>query len=393
MRILNVIASMDPESGGTSQGLRNIIPALHNAGVVSEVVCFDDQSSGFIAKDNFITHAIGAAKGPYQYNERLKPWLLDNFDRFDAVIIHGVWLYNSFGTFSAWKKYKKTHTTAPLLFLMTHGMLDPYFQKAKERRVKAIRNWLFWKLFENKVINGIDGILFTCQEELLLARQPFRPYKPARELNVGYGIPLVQEFKPEMQSAFEGMCPGIINKPYLLFLSRVHPKKGVDLLIKAYLHLKKSHTMPALVIAGPGLDTAYGQEMLELAGTGNDIFFPGMVSGNAKWGAFYGCEAFVLPSHQENFGIAVVEAMACYKPVIISRQVNIWREINDGNGGVIINDTQAEVIEGLQKWIALTETQKKELGTNAYAAFMKYFYVDQAALALKNTIENVKNGK
>jgi glycosyltransferase involved in cell wall biosynthesis len=393
MRILNVIASMDPVSGGTSQGIRNIIPALQSIGVDNEVLCFDDPASEFISKDDFVTHAIGPAKGPYAYCEKLNPWLLENLGRFDAVIIQGVWLHNSYGTYSAWKKFKKNNPATPNLFLMTHGMLDPYFQKAKERKVKAIRNWLFWKLFENKVINNIDGILFTCQEELLLARQTFTPYKPARELNVGYGIPMVPQFKPEMKIAFEAKCPEVQNRPYFLFISRVHPKKGVDILIKAYLHLKTAHNLPALVIAGPGIDTPYGEEMLALAGNGNDIFFPGMISGDSKWGAFYGCEAFVLPSHQENFGIAVVEAMACQKPVIISRQVNIWREIDDAKAGVVVNDNEQDVIEGLQKWQSFTQEQKIDLGTNAYNAFEKYFHVDQAAKNLKLAIQQVKNDK
>ena len=91
------------------------------------------------------------------------------------------------------------------------------------------------------------------------------------------------------------------------------------------------------MIAGPGLDTAFGREMRQLAESlcpqpstltpQPAVFFPDMLTGDAKWGALYGCEAFVLPSHQENFGIAVVEALACGKPVLISNQVNIWREI------------------------------------------------------------------
>lgn len=387
MKILNVIVSMDPVSGGTSQGLRNIIPALQNIGVVNEVVCFDDPASKFIEKDNFITHAIGPAKGPYAYTEKLKPWLLQNLGRFDAVIIQGVWLHNSFGTYSAWKKYKKDNASAPKLFLMTHGMLDPYFQKAKERKLKAIRNWLFWKLFESKVVNGIDGVLFTCQEELLLARQTFTPYKPVRELNVGYGISAVPQFRPEMKMAFNEKCPQIANKPYFLFISRVHPKKGVDILINAYLHLKKSNNLPALVIAGPGLETQYGQEMLQLAGNDNDIFFPGMISGDSKWGAFYGSEAFVLPSHQENFGIAVVEAMACSKPVIISNQINIWREINDGHGGIVEDDIPAGVNSMFERWLQMTHLQKTEMGTNAKEIYEKFFSIDKAASQLVKAIE------
>jgi hypothetical protein len=70
-----------------------------------------------------------------------------------------------------------------------------------------------------------------------------------------------------------------------------------------------------------------------------------MLSGAAKWGALYGCEAFVLPSHQENFGIAVVEALACGKPVLISDQVNIWREIVEDGAGLVEGDTE----EGVEK--------------------------------------------
>jgi glycosyltransferase involved in cell wall biosynthesis len=64
-----------------------------------------------------------------------------------------------------------------------------------------------------------------------------------------------------------------------------------------------------------------------------------MLDGDSKWGAFYGCEAFVLPSHQENFGISAVEALACDKPVLISNKVNIWREIANDEAGFVEEDT------------------------------------------------------
>jgi hypothetical protein len=75
-----------------------------------------------------------------------------------------------------------------------------------------------------------------------------------------------------------------------------------------------------------------------------------MLSGAAKWGALYGCEAFVLPSHQENFGIAVVEALACGKPVLISDQVNIWREIVEDGAGLVEGDAEEGVEKLLRKF-------------------------------------------
>ena len=188
----------------------------------------------------------------------------------------------------------------PKLYLMPHGMLDPYFQRAKSRRLKAIRNWIFWKLIEGKVINGADGVLFTCKDELLLARETFDPYHPKAEINVGYGIQLPPLFEQDFRKSFLEKCPELENKPYWLFLSRIHPKKGTDLLLKSYLKLKMKYIdIPALVIAGPGLDTPYGKELQHLA-KDSLIYFPGMLEGSTKWGAFYGCEAFILPSHQEN---------------------------------------------------------------------------------------------
>ena len=80
-----------------------------------------------------------------------------------------------------------------------------------------------------------------------------------------------------------------------------------------------------------------------------------MLTGHAKWGAFYGAEAFILPSHQENFGIAVVEALACGKPVLISKQVNIWHEIIEGGGGLVEEDTTAGTLRLLESWQRLSK--------------------------------------
>ena len=71
---------------------------------------------------------------------------------------------------------------------MPHGMLDPWFQRDKSRRVKAVRNWFYWWLVERGVVNAADALLFTCQQELELARTTFGGYRPKREMDVGYGI-------------------------------------------------------------------------------------------------------------------------------------------------------------------------------------------------------------
>ncbi len=380
MNILRVIPSMNPIGGGPCQGIRNSVPELESFGVSNEVVCLDDPNAPYLGKDSFTIHAIGASKTPLKYNKALIPWLLANFQRFDVVVIHGLWLYHSYATIKAMRYYRKNNVHSPKVFVMPHGMLDPYFQMAKERKIKAWRNSVYWKLFENKAVNQADGVLFTCKEELVLARTTFPNYTPKREINVGYGIQEPPKYAKKMCQAFVEKVPQWNKQPFLVFLSRIHPKKGIDLLIKAYLKLEKERgQLPQLVIAGPGLEHAYGQKMQELAASSSNIVFHGMLSGDAKWGAFYESEAFVLPSHQENFGIAVVEALACGKPVLISDKVNIWREIAQGNGGIVTSDTEQATYEMLREWLTLTRKEKEKMSESALVVYHNNFTIQRAA--------------
>lgn len=386
MRILRVIVSMDPKSGGPCQGIRNSVPALQKLGIENDVVCFDDPKSDFLGKDDFKITAIGPALNSYSYTSALKPLLTNIITNYSVIIIHGLWQYNSYGTYRIWKSLKEKGISVPRLYVMPHGMLDPYFQRAPERKLKALRNRVFWKLVEKKVINGVDGVLFTCEQELILARTTFPNYHPKEEFDVGYGIEAPPEKKAKQLEAFEEVCPEVSNTPYWLFLSRIHPKKGVELLIKAYRQvIEEGKSLPPLVIAGPGLDTTYGVKVLKLA-SGLPIYFPGMLRGNQKWGALYGCEAFILPSHQENFGIAVVEALACSKPVLISKQVNIWREIYSAEGALVFNDNFKDVLNSLIEFVNISTERKKSLEINARSVFEKSYTVEAAALRMKSTI-------
>lgn len=380
---------MDPSIGGPCQGIRNSIPELLKLGVYNEVTCLDSPDAKYLGQDSFVINAIGPGKGPWKYCSALIPWILNNYNRFDKIIIHGLWQYHSYAVNRAIKTLKKQlpNEKIPMVYVMPHGMLDPWFQRASGRKLKAIRNWIFWKLIEGDVINEADGILFTCQEELKLAREPFQPYSPKQELNVSYGIHSPPYYSKTMDTAFKEKCPGIDNSPYILFLSRIDIKKGVDLLIKSYIKLKsEGMALPKLVIAGPGMDTGYGKKLLQLASGEPDIIFPGMLSGDFKWGAFYGCEAFILPSHQENFGIAVVEALACGKPVLISNQVNIWNEIFNGNAGLIASDTLEGTSELLTNWIKLPDDTKVDMGNSAKTVYIQHFSIIEAAKKLANTL-------
>lgn len=387
MRVLHVVAGMDPKMGGVSKAVRMIITGLNEFNINNETVSLDPPDAHYLKADPFPIHAVGIGKTPWAYNSQLFSWLQDNLERFDVVIVHGLWLYTSHAVKKAVLSFKKRNKKTPKFFVMPHGMLDPYFQRASGRKLKAIRNWIFWKLIERKVVNHADGLLFTCEMEQVLARKTFVPYKPKKELVVGLGVEAPPKFTKVMEEEFLRKTGLKSNDRYLLSISRIHEKKGVDLLISAYLNLKQSHVeLPVLVIAGPGLETEYGQKIQLLASKSSDIRFLGMLTGDVKWGAFYGCEAFVLPSHQENFGIAVVEALACGKPVLISDQINIWKEIVDSGSGLVAEDTESKIQEMLGNWPQLPDDKKKLMGVKARSCYEKYFDMKAAAHRLADAI-------
>jgi len=378
--------------GGTSQAIRTCIKGLSALGDKNEVVTLDPPDAAFLGCDPFPIYALGAFKNPWSFSPTLIPWLVDNLPRFDAVIIHGLWLFHGFALLRAMQQVAANgsgvgNSSNPLVYVMPHGMLDPYFQKDSSRKLKAIRNNFYWKWIESHVIGKADGLLFTCEDERVLAQKTFTPYQPKKELVVGLGVDEPPAFTPKMKEAFLLTCPLPADSSYLLFLSRLHPKKGLEELIRAYA--ASSHlALPPLVIAGPH-DSPYAEEMVELARRlcpPNSVFFPGMLTGDAKWGAFYGSEIFILPSHQENFGIAIVEAMACGKPVMITRKVNIWQEIAVENGGLIFSDTHEQICDMLEQWQQIPAHKRAEMEQGARLAYQKNFTIDASARRLQQAL-------
>jgi glycosyltransferase involved in cell wall biosynthesis len=417
MKILHIVDTLKAEKGGVSQAVHTMASEIAKAGIMNEVVTLDVHD-GSAPKELFQVSRLGPSKSAWSYSKNLIPWLQQNLGKFDTIIVHGLWLYQTFAIRKALRMYLRENTPEmrrPSLYIMPHGMLDPYFQRASQRKLKAFRNWLYWKVIESKVVNFADGLLFTCKEECVLAAVPFSPYRPKRELVIGLGVAEPPIFESFMKDDFRKICPEVRNKKYLLYLGRIDKKKGVDLLIKAYHKLisepdsmpvlakenaftnsslseggSTQSAFPMLVIAGPGLELAYGKKLVDLVRASpllrDKIIFPGMLMGEAKWGAFYGAEAFILPSHQENFGIAVVEALACSKPVLISKQVNICLEIKQEHAGIVDEDSEAGTYQLLNSWRKLSEVQRLQMEKQAKKCYEKHFALDAATSRLLNAV-------
>ncbi len=389
---------MQPKNGGPGQGIRHSITEMAKSGIINHVVCLDNPVEQYLTDkiDNFTIYALGPSSTGWQYSKALRPWLNKNLQNYDVVIVHGLWLYHGYAAYKAVKKRNalitKTHSKEKQIkfFVMPHGMLDPYFQKAGSRRLKAIRNFFYWYLVECKVIHFADAMLFTSKSELELARETFAYYKPKNEVNIGYGIPYPKPENPNCADTFRDKTHGLGTRPYWVFLSRIHEKKGIDLLLDGYKYLLENQLstlgeqhieLPCIVIAGPGWDEPYGKMVAEKINAEplfkNRVFTVGMITGDLKWGALIGAEAFVLPSHQENFGIAVAEALACHTPVLITNKVNIWREVEAAGAAIVADDTFEGVKGLLTQWLSISRDEKYKMRENAFKCFSTTYNISK----------------
>ncbi|HLK13296.1 MAG TPA: glycosyltransferase [Fimbriimonadaceae bacterium] len=379
-RLLHVIATTDPATGGPIEGLRQRAEALRRMGHETQVVCCDTPESPWLTDQSLPILALGPGRGRFGFTPNLVPWLLAHAGEFDYVVVNGIWQYNSLGTRKAMLRLGKPYV------VFTHGMLDPWFKRAYP--FKHLKKWLYWPWGDYRVLRDAAAVLFTSDEERVLARQSFWLYRAKeRVVHYGTGGP-AGEAKAQVE-AFEDRFPELQGRRFLLFLSRIHEKKGCDLLLRAFARLEDRDLR--LVIAGPD-QVGWVAELQGLAqrlGVADRVTWPGMLSGDLKWGAFQSCEAFVLPSHQENFGIVVAEALACGKPVLISNKVNIWREIESAGAGLVAGDTQAGTDELLARWTAMTAAEREAMTAKARPCFEANFEIEQAARSLLQVLAEV----
>ena len=379
-RILHSIRSVNPKGGGPIEGVKQLAAVNRREGHQVEVLSLDSPDEPWVRELPVPCHAMGPANGSYGYSKRLVPWLKAHSREYDAVVVDGLWQYNAFGV---WRALAGTQTP---YFVFTHGMLDPWFKRTYP--IKHFKKWLYWPWGDYRVLRDARAVLFTCEEERRLARESFWLYR-CREQVVNFGTAGPSGDAEAQRALFVKTFPETQGKHCLLFLGRVHVKKGPDLFFRAVAELLKQERHPELaqwhlIVAGPH-DHAYGYEMKALVqglGLESRVTWTGMVVGDLKWGAFYASQAFVLPSHQENFGIAVAEALACGLPVLISNKVNIWREIADDNAGLIENDDLLGTQRMLRRWLEMPPPAREAMATAARTCFRTRFHVEQSARSL-----------
>lgn len=360
MRLLHIIGTMDPASGGPAEAVRMMLE-FAPPGLASEVASCDSPDAPFLADLGCPAHGF-ARKGPgYSYTPRLLPWLRKHRFRFDGAIVHGLWAYPSL---ASWRAFAGELPYA----VFPHGMLDPYFN-----RVSALRHakkLAYWFAVERRVLRDAHRVLFTNTVERDLAGQSFPLSQWAPQI-FSLGTRPAAAVEP---ASFFALCPALRARRFLLFLGRIDPKKGCDHLLAAFHRFSAEDPGLHLVMAGPDPANWRAELMRSLTPDAAErVHWPGMLTGDAKFAALASCEAFILPSHQENFGIAVTEALAYGRPVLLSDKINIAHDIAAEGCGFVETDTVQGTLRLLQRWQAAAPAERDVMSAQALTTFQQRY--------------------
>jgi glycosyltransferase involved in cell wall biosynthesis len=254
-------------------------------------------------------------------------------------------------------------------------MLDPYIRNRHRGRKRLME-----ALFQNDALRQAAAIHYTSEVERDISR-PFDGGAPAHIVPLGVKLDGFDALPPA--EGFHARFPETRGRRILLFLSRLHFKKGLDLLIPAFAQLAAQDASVHLVIAGPD-DGMLGQcqAWARRDGVPERVTFTGMLQGEDKLAAFAAASAFVLPSYSENFGIAVVEAMAAGLPVVISDQVNIWREVQAGGGALVVRCDEQKLTMALAA-VLRDRALAADMARKARATVQRLYRWESVAVALE----------
>ena len=339
MNILHVTPSMSPEWGGPVIVVSELIPALSGEGVRCEIATTRGHRVGgdIASPQGTPVHVFDAglpARVWTAYSRGLSGFLDENIARFDVVHVHEIWHHAGYAAFRAAKKRGVPFVLTP------HGELSEW-----SMRHKAWKKRIYMKVALDGILRNADAIHAITQAER------------ERIAELGYDTPVAVapngidaapfESLPD-PSSFLNRFPALNGKRVILFLGRLNPTKGLDILARGFSDIARRFPDAVLLMVGP--DEEGGRQGMEAIlrseGVLDRAVFTGMLTGEDKLAAMACADVFALPSHSEGFSIAILEAMAARLPVVITEGCN-FPEVAEHGAGFVVEAAEAPVAEAI----------------------------------------------
>ena len=382
MRILQIIPSISLVYGGPSQMVLGLSAALAAAGIDVTIITTDSNGDiGQPALDVPLNQPIQQAGyriiyfrcSPfrrYKFSLGLLQWLNHHIEEFDLAHIHALFSPVSTAAATLARYHKLPYIMRPC------GMLDP----ADLRKKKQLKQ-IYAALLERHNLAGAAAIHFTSKQEakiserfgiLLTGKMPM-----PQDLIIPLGVAISTD-----SLSVKSVANQSSQIPKILFMSRIEPKKGLNLLLPALEKiLAEGIEFHFFLVGSNPQDADYESEIrskIENSPLAEFTTITGFVTGDRKATLLQNADLFVLPSYYENFGIAVAEAMAAGKPVVISDQVHIWEEIQQAEAGWV-GPLEVDAIAFLIKTALLDGDERRRRGLNAKEYAKKHYSWDAIA--------------
>ena len=380
LRLLHVVPSIGPARGGPSFVVRVLARSQAELGLDVHLATTDDNGVGRIPRplnlplveDGVKLWIFPRQTRFYNCSFPLTRWLWKHSGEFDVIHVHALFSYASLvGAILA------RRAGVPYI-LRPHGTLSTWGMKHRRPWLKN----LSFRLIESSLLKHAEAVHYSTEQEaaeaeqwgqrheLLVAPNPVELYEDSRRI-----VP--------RSATFSG-------RTVVLFLSRIDPIKGLDLLLPAFARVRRNHPAAVLMIAGDG-DPEFVASMRQQStslGLDDGILWTGFVAAEEKRAAFRDADLFVLPSYSENFGVAVVEAMAAGLPVIVSEGVGIHNMISEAQAGLVIKCSVDDLAAALDR--ALSDAGlRRRMGANG-AELAKRFEPRAVALQLSRFYERIR---
>ena len=309
-RWLAVMSHLDPRYGGLSAVVPRLGMEMAHSGVDMELAAFCAPGEFYVPEgmgEGGLSH-WPTSRVAWLTKRELRERLRETIRPFEGVHVHGLWEQSTASACGLARELRKPYV------LSAHGMLEPW-----ALRNKQVKKYLYATLSERGNVQGAACLHALTVGEALTYRW-FGAQGPIAVIPNGVTVP-----KALSAELFLGRYPELKGKRNLLFMSRLHPKKGLDLLVPAWAQLAKRWPDAHLVIAGPDFEgtLAKTEQMVAEYELGERVLFTGMLDEAMKWSALAACECFVLPSHSEGLSMSALEAMGAGLPVIVTEPCNM----------------------------------------------------------------------
>ena len=350
---ISVLSHLDPSYGGLSTVVPQLSSLLAETGSFSMgVAAFCNPGEQYVPSNGsrFKITYWPTSRSTWLRDSAIRSRFRDEIRLAEGMHIHGLWEQST-----AMAARTARSLQVPYV-LSAHGMLEPW--ALSNRKWKKI---FYSALFERANVEGAACVHALTHAEAEDYRR-FGCTRPVAVIPNGVSVPDNPSPDP-----FISRFPALKDKKIILFLGRIHHKKGLDILIESWAELSKKSPEVHLVIAGPDFEETKAKLDARISELGlvQDVTFTGMLRGDLKWSAMAAADCFVLPSYSEGLSVSILEAMAMGLPVVISDRCNL-PEVGQAEAGWVIEPKQSELTAALADFIANSMETNQNIGRRGF---------------------------